>query len=136
MRPTFAVCLALGLALLCGCSRRSSESSVTTAETDTTGTAIRTQSEADIRQHLAATRAHIDSLREEAAHVGSKVDAAVATQLAQVEAERDTAAQQLARLQQATREEWKNLQSGLATMLDTLDARVDTLRVRVNRRIH
>jgi hypothetical protein len=135
MRPTFAVCLALGLALLCGCAQKSGESSVTTTETDTTGTAARTQSEADIRQHLAATRAHIDSLREETARVGSKVDAAVATQLAQVEAERDTAVQQLARLQQATREEWTHLESGLGTMLDSLDARVDTLRVRIHRRI-
>ena len=92
------------------------------------------QTEQEIHEHLAATRAHIDSLRAETARVGAHVDAAVAARLAQVEAERDTAEARLARLEQATQEEWVNLQSGLATMLDSLDVGVDSLRARMHRR--
>ena len=133
MRLTFAVRLALGLALVCGCSQKGSESSVTTTQSDTTGAAARMESENEFQQHLATTRAHIDSLREEVTRASSKVNAAVAERLSQVEAERDTAAQRLARLQQATREEWSDLRSGVATMLDSLDTRVDTLRAQLHR---
>lgn len=136
MRPTYAVRLALGLALVCGCSQKGSESSVTTTQEDTTGTAARMQSESDFNQHLAATRAHIDSLRDEVTRASSKVDAAVTTGLVQVEAQRDTAAQRLDRLKEASREEWSNLQTGVGSMLDSLDARVDTLRMRMHRRGH
>ena len=86
------------------------------------------QSESDLNAHLAATRAHIDSLRDEAARVGTNVDAALAARLSQVETERDTVQARLVRLQQATRQEWNGLQSGLTTMLDTLDTRVEDLR--------
>lgn len=137
MKPESAVRLALGFTLLCcGCAQKQSESSVTTTQSDTAGTAARAQSEQAIHEHLAATRAHIDSLRAETARVGSHVDAAVASKLAQVEAERDTAEARLARLQQATQEEWINLQSGVATLLDSLDVGVDSLRAKMHRRSH
>jgi hypothetical protein len=136
MKPESAVRLALGLALLCGCSQKSSESSVTTTQPDTAGAAGRAQTEAQIHEHLAATRAHIDSLRAETARVGSNVDAAVSSRLAQVEAQRDTAESRLARLQQATQEEWRNLEAGVATMLDSLDVGVDSLRAQLHRRSH
>ena len=136
MKPESAVRLALGLALVCGCSQKTSESSVTTTQSDTAGVAARSQTEREIHDHLAATRAHIDSLRAETARVGSNVDAAVSSRLAQVEAERDTAEARLGRLQQATREEWGNLQSGVATMLDSLDVGVDSLRAQMHRHGH
>jgi hypothetical protein len=136
MRPTNAVRLALGLVLLCGCSQRASESSVSTTQPDTVGAAARMQSEGDFDQHLAATRAHIDSLKDEVTRASSKVDAAVTSGLVQVEAQRDTAAQRLDRLKQASRSEWDNLQTGMGTFLDSLDARVDTLRMRMHRRGH
>ena len=94
------------------------------------------RSEGYFQQHMAATRAHIDSLRDEVTRTSSKVDEALATRLAQVEAQRDTAADRLARLQQATQQEWSNLQTGVGTMLDSLDARVDTLRMQMHRRGH
>jgi predicted negative regulator of RcsB-dependent stress response len=71
----------------------------------------------------------------EAARVGSNLDAALAARLAQVVAERDTAEQRLARLQQATQEEWSDLQAGLATTLDSLDVRIDRLRMDLHRRV-
>ena len=64
------------------------------------------------------------------------MDAAVASKLAQVEAERDTAEARLARLKQSTQEEWINLQSGVATLLDSLDVGVDSLRAKMHRRSH
>ena len=135
MRPRSAVRLALGLALLlCGCARKSSESSVTTTQMDTTGAAARVQSEDEMRRHLAATRAHIDSLRQEVSALGSSADAAVTARLARLEADRDTVEARLARVQQLTKEEWGHVESGVATMLDSLDLRVDTLRAQMHRR--
>jgi len=136
MKPESAVRLALGLALLCGCAQKTSESSVTATQSDTAGTTARAQTEREIHDHLAATRAEIDSLRAATARVGSHVDAAVSSRLAQVEAERDTAEARLTRLKQATQEEWANLQSGVATMLDSLDVGIDSLRTQLHRRSH
>jgi hypothetical protein len=125
MRPARTLSLALGFALLCGCAQRTTETSVSS---DTTRTAMRTQSESEIQLHLATTRAHLDSLRLEASRVGSNLDAALEARLQQVEAERDSAEARLARLQQATEGEWTDMKLGLATMLDSLDTKVDRLR--------
>jgi hypothetical protein len=132
MRSARHLCLALGFALLCGCAQKTNESSVSSS--DTTRTALRAQSESEITLHLAQTRAHIDSLREEASRVGAKMDAALAAKLAQVETERDSAQQQLDRLRSATETEWNDLQYGLTTALDSLDAKIDRLRAGMPRR--
>jgi len=119
-----------GLILVAGCSQNGGSSS----SAPDSAASRRVEIENQVTEHLFATKARLDSLRDEAAVLGAKLDTKMAGQIAAIEVERDSAQVQLARLQQASKEKWEDARMGFAVMLDSLDTRIDRLRQDLHRR--
>jgi len=122
---------AVGLMLVAGCSQNGGSSS---SVPDSSQVSRRAEIEGQVTERLFATKARLDSLRNEAAVLGAKLDTHVAGQIAAIEVEKDSAQVELARLQQASKEKWEDARLGFAVMLDSLDTRIDRLRQDLHRR--
>ena len=125
MRRTRGWGVSLCVMLLSGCSPL--DNHTTSMDSDSAAVA-RLRRESQVTMRLEETQTRLDSLRDEVGRAGSTVGAALTGRLAMLEAERDSAQQRLAELQKAGQQEWQEMQPRIATMLDSLDVRIDRLR--------
>ena len=121
-----AMGMALALATLWGCSATKTAKNDEVA--DSTKVAERQQLENEVTARMQATQARLDSLREDASHFGTKLNATLAARVAEAEAERDSAEKRIEALKQASADEWSEMRTRVAVMLDSLDVRIDRLR--------
>jgi TolA-binding protein len=115
----------VSLTLMAGCTVKANKAET---DEDSTEVAVRFMRESEVAAHLDATRTRLDSLRGEAAVLGTKVDVKMQEKIAQLEVEKDSAEVRFERLQQAGEEKWEDVRSGFAVMLDSLDVKIDRAR--------